>query len=87
MALSIATPQRSTWATYVERAKQAVTSAVKLPTGYSMIWSGQWENMERVKERMNALSQPPHRAAPTRNLGSEHMRTHSTQPIVIFVAP
>lgn len=37
--------------TYVEEAKKAVTT-VKLPTGYSLEWSGQYENMQRVRERL-----------------------------------
>jgi len=41
--------------TYVERAKAAVAAGVKLPTGYAMIWSGQWENMQRVKERLKLV--------------------------------
>jgi len=40
---------------YVERAKQAVSSAVKLPTGYALSWSGQYENMLRVKERLKLI--------------------------------
>jgi len=40
---------------YVEHAKQAVAAAVKLPTGYAMTWSGQYENMLRVKERLKLI--------------------------------
>ena len=40
---------------YVERAKRAVAGAVAMPTGYSMSWSGQYENMLRVKERMKLV--------------------------------
>ncbi len=40
---------------YVEHAKQAVASQVKLPTGYSLVWSGQYENMLRVKERLKFI--------------------------------
>jgi Cu(I)/Ag(I) efflux system membrane protein CusA/SilA len=40
---------------YVEHAKQAVAAAVKLPTGYAMTWSGQYENMLRVKERLQLI--------------------------------
>ena len=40
---------------YVEEAKKVVRSEVKLPTGYSIVWSGQYENMERVKERMKMI--------------------------------
>ncbi|MBI4511374.1 MAG: efflux RND transporter permease subunit [Deltaproteobacteria bacterium] len=41
--------------TYVERAKRAVAAHVKMPTGYSMTWSGQYENMLRVKERLKLI--------------------------------
>ena len=40
--------------TYVQRAKAAVT-ALKLPPGYSLTWSGQYENMLRVKERLKII--------------------------------
>jgi copper/silver efflux system protein len=39
---------------YVERAKQAVSS-VELPTSYALSWSGQYENMLRVKERLKLI--------------------------------
>jgi Cu(I)/Ag(I) efflux system membrane protein CusA/SilA len=37
---------------YVEDAKRAVKEKVKLPTGYTLVWSGQYEYMQRVKERL-----------------------------------
>jgi len=40
---------------YVEQAKRAVSSSVHLPTGYSMSWSGQYENMLRVTERLKLV--------------------------------
>ncbi len=40
--------------TYVEHAKQAV-AAIKPPTGYAISWSGQYENMLRVKERLKII--------------------------------
>jgi Cu(I)/Ag(I) efflux system membrane protein CusA/SilA len=40
---------------YVERAKQAVIAGLKLPTGYALSWSGQYENMLRVKERLKII--------------------------------
>lgn len=36
---------------YVEDAKRAVAS-VKLPVGYTLVWSGQYENMQRVRQRL-----------------------------------
>jgi len=40
---------------YVEKAKKAVSAAVKLPPGYTLLWSGQYENMIRVKERLKVV--------------------------------
>ncbi len=40
---------------YVDEAKKAVAAAVALPTGYSLSWSGQYENMLRVKERLKLI--------------------------------
>jgi Cu(I)/Ag(I) efflux system membrane protein CusA/SilA len=40
---------------YVEKAKQIVHDQVKLPTGYTLAWSGQYENMERVTERLKIV--------------------------------
>jgi len=39
---------------YVERAKQAV-ARLTLPAGYSLEWSGQYENMLRVRERLKLV--------------------------------
>jgi len=38
--------------TYVNRAIKAVNSRIKLPTGYNLVWSGQFEYMQRVKKRL-----------------------------------
>ena len=40
---------------YVEEAKKLVAKDLKLPTGYSLIWSGQYENMIRVRERLKIV--------------------------------
>jgi Cu(I)/Ag(I) efflux system membrane protein CusA/SilA len=40
---------------YVERAKAAVAKAVVLEPGYSLGWSGQYENMLRVRERLKLV--------------------------------
>jgi Cu(I)/Ag(I) efflux system membrane protein CusA/SilA len=37
---------------YVERAKTLLTDKVQVPSGYLLSWSGQFENMQRVKERL-----------------------------------
>jgi len=41
--------------TYVDEAKKAVAAQLKVPEGYGLIWSGQYENMLRVKERMKVV--------------------------------
>ncbi len=41
--------------TYVGHAKAAIEKDLKLPTGYSLTWSGQFENMIRVKERLKVI--------------------------------
>ena len=38
--------------TYVENAKRAVETNLQLPPGYSLKWSGQYEYMERAKEKL-----------------------------------
>ncbi len=40
---------------YVERARKAVAAKVKLPPGYTVIWSGQFEYMERMKDRLKVV--------------------------------
>ena len=40
---------------YVKEAKKLVQSKVQVPTGYSLVWSGQYENMIRVKERLKVV--------------------------------
>jgi Cu(I)/Ag(I) efflux system membrane protein CusA/SilA len=40
---------------YVDQAKKAVAAGVVMPTGYDMSWSGQYENMLRVKERLKLI--------------------------------
>jgi Cu(I)/Ag(I) efflux system membrane protein CusA/SilA len=40
---------------YVEHAKQAVALLVKVPTGYTLVWSGQYENMLRVRDRLRFI--------------------------------
>jgi Cu(I)/Ag(I) efflux system membrane protein CusA/SilA len=37
---------------YVQAAKRAVAKGLQLPPGYSLEWSGQYENMIRVRERL-----------------------------------
>jgi Cu(I)/Ag(I) efflux system membrane protein CusA/SilA len=40
---------------YVERARAAVAAGLALPSGYSLEWSGQYENMLRVRERLKVV--------------------------------
>jgi Cu(I)/Ag(I) efflux system membrane protein CusA/SilA len=37
---------------YVADAKQVINKEVQLPTGYQLIWSGQFENMQRAKDKL-----------------------------------
>ena len=40
---------------YVDEAKRRVEAVVRLPTGYNLVWSGQYENMLRVRERLKVV--------------------------------
>lgn len=40
---------------YVANAKKEVSKRLKLPEGYSLQWSGQYENMLRVRERLKIV--------------------------------
>lgn len=40
---------------YVHEAKKIVAKELKLPQGYSLVWSGQYENMIRVQERLKVV--------------------------------
>jgi copper/silver efflux system protein len=40
---------------YVEEAKKVVRDNVKLPAGYSFAWSGQYEAMQRVREKLTVV--------------------------------
>ena len=41
--------------TYVERAKKIMQEKISLPQGYSLIWSGQFEYMERAQARLKLV--------------------------------
>ncbi len=41
--------------TYVKNAKQVVNEQVNFPEGYSMVWSGQYEYMQRVEKRLQIV--------------------------------
>jgi Cu(I)/Ag(I) efflux system membrane protein CusA/SilA len=40
---------------YVEEAAQVVREKVRLPAGYAVLWSGQYEAMVRVRERLQVI--------------------------------
>jgi Cu(I)/Ag(I) efflux system membrane protein CusA/SilA len=40
---------------YVDEAKRMVEGELKLPTGYALVWSGQYEHMQRVAERLKVV--------------------------------
>ncbi len=41
--------------TYVQQAQAAVTARIKLPPGYSIVWSGQFEYMEAARARLMVI--------------------------------
>lgn len=40
---------------YVEEARTLIAKSIQVPKGYSLAWSGQFENMIRVKERLKVV--------------------------------
>ncbi|OGT34992.1 MAG: cation transporter [Gammaproteobacteria bacterium RBG_16_51_14] len=40
---------------YVAQAKEVVASQVKIPAGYNLVWSGQYEYMERAAKRLRIV--------------------------------
>ncbi|NOY91997.1 MAG: efflux RND transporter permease subunit [Deltaproteobacteria bacterium] len=40
---------------YVERAQEAVRTEINLPPGYSIVWSGQFEYMQRASEKLSKI--------------------------------
>jgi Cu(I)/Ag(I) efflux system membrane protein CusA/SilA len=40
---------------YVEQAKRAITERLKLPAGYTLLWTGQYEFQVRARERFKIL--------------------------------
>ena len=40
---------------YVEEAKRTIAEKITLPAGYSLVWSGQYEAMQRVRERLKMV--------------------------------
>jgi Cu(I)/Ag(I) efflux system membrane protein CusA/SilA len=40
---------------YVEQAKAALATGLKLPVGYSLTWSGQYESLARVREKLKVV--------------------------------
>jgi Cu(I)/Ag(I) efflux system membrane protein CusA/SilA len=41
--------------TYVKRAQEAIAAKLKMPPGYSLIWSGQFEFMEQAREKLQVI--------------------------------
>jgi Cu(I)/Ag(I) efflux system membrane protein CusA/SilA len=41
--------------TYVKHAQKAVAEKIKLPTGYSLVWSGQYQYMESARQRFQVI--------------------------------
>ncbi len=41
--------------TYISKAKEAIAAHLKIPAGYSLIWSGQFEYMEAARKRLQVI--------------------------------
>jgi Cu(I)/Ag(I) efflux system membrane protein CusA/SilA len=41
--------------TYIKKAKEAIQAHLKLPPGYNLLWSGQFEYMERARKRLQVV--------------------------------
>ena len=41
--------------TYVKRARELVNQKISLPSGYSLVWSGQYEYMEKARKTLNVI--------------------------------
>lgn len=41
--------------TYIDQAKRMIATQVKIPAGYSLSWSGQYEYMQRAKARLSIV--------------------------------
>jgi Cu(I)/Ag(I) efflux system membrane protein CusA/SilA len=41
--------------TYIKKAKEALQAHLTIPPGYNLIWSGQFEYMERARERLQVV--------------------------------
>ncbi len=41
--------------TYIKRAQEALAAKLQVPAGYSLVWSGQFEYMERARQRLQVL--------------------------------
>lgn len=41
--------------TYMKQAKPIIESQIEMPPGYHLIWSGQWEYIQRINRRINIL--------------------------------
>ncbi|MFC1728924.1 efflux RND transporter permease subunit [candidate division KSB1 bacterium] len=41
--------------TYVKQAKPVIENRIEIPAGYHLIWSGQWEYIERANKRLSVV--------------------------------
>jgi Cu(I)/Ag(I) efflux system membrane protein CusA/SilA len=41
--------------TYIKGAKEAIAAKLQIPAGYSLVWSGQFEYLERAKARLQII--------------------------------
>ena len=45
----------STWGRISQKAKEAIQAHLKLPPGYNLLWSGQFEYLERARQRLQVV--------------------------------
>ena len=61
--------------TYVHDAQRVVETKVKLPPGYSLVWSGQYEYIQEANQRLMVLLQD------SRHIFVKHQRRHATRVV------
>lgn len=55
MSVVVANVANRDLVSFVEEAKQLVSTEIKLPTGYSLSWGGQFENQQRAAKRLSIV--------------------------------
>ena len=68
--------------TYIQKAKEAMQAHLKLPPGYNLLWSGQFEYMETARERLPGGR--PHHPGPGLSC-SFYLSTQSLVKVIIIM--